>query len=117
MINKFPGYQFCQITSFTDRPFFSYDGQKRVDSVFIIKTTSETDDINITCSVTATNPIITSLNLVRPPENNVYCDDVTGTITITQTTVTNAGPYTCTADNSVTTPTNIIFVQIENSQE
>ena len=103
-----------QFTSFTDGPFFSYEGQEQVDGAFIVINASETDDINITCSVTATNPIVTSLSLARPPGNNVYFDNETGTITIAGANVTNAGIYTCTADNAVTTPNNISFVLTVN---
>ena len=86
-----------------------------MDGASITVNTSESDDISITCSVTATNPIITSLKLTSSPlANNVYFDNVTGIIIITDATVDNAGTYTCTADNGVTTPTNINFVLVVN---
>ena len=63
-----------------------------MDGASITVNTSETDDISITCSVTATNPILTSLKLTsRPIASNIYFDNGSGIITITGATVDNAG--------------------------
>ena len=110
----FLGNYFVPITVFTDGPFFSYDGEEQMDGASITVNTSETDDVSIICNVTATNPILTFLNLTsRPIASNVYFDN--GTISITSATVDNAGNYTCTADNGVTTPTNINFILVVNA--
>ena len=87
-----------------------------MDGASISVNAFETENVIITCDVTATNPVVASLTLTRPPANNVNFNESTGTITITDVTVDNAGTYTCTADNGVTTPTNMSFVLMVDSQ-
>ena len=87
-----------------------------MDGASITINVFESDDISFSCNVTATNPVATSLNLTRPPANNVDFDAGTGTITITGAVAANAGVYTCTADNGETMPTDISFVLIVNNQ-
>ena len=73
-------------------------------------TVVEASNVTINCNVTASNPEVISLTLMRPSANNVDFDNGTGTITIENFTADNEGTYTCIADNGVTAPTNINFV-------
>ena len=95
-------------------PIFSHDGQEQMSGTSPIEITAvENSTVTIYCNVTASNPMVTSLTLTtNSSANNVSFDNSTGAITIMDFTVDNEGIYTCTADNGVTTPTNISFVLV-----
>ena len=96
-------------------PVFSHNGQEQVNDAVINITAVESSKITINCNVTGSNPMVSSLNLVSPRVDNVNFDNGTGTITIANVKACNEGNYTCTADNGVTTPSNISFVLMVTS--